>query len=116
MSQHKHTAGPWRVYPAGTSVPYYDVCQRVVSDYPSGRSSYEPPSDADARLIAAAPEMLDALLEARDVIREFLPTVLGDALTKIEAAIAKASEGEEQVKPTPKQVSDLRVKTGAGIG
>lgn len=44
----------------------------------------------DATLIAAAPEMLEALLVARDQIREFLPTALGEALTTIEAVIAKA--------------------------
>ena len=58
-----HTPGPWKVYPPGSSVPHYDVCDRIVSDHPSGRSASEGPSDADAALIAAAP---DLLLAARD--------------------------------------------------
>lgn len=56
-----HTKGPWRAYPAGSSVPHYDVCDRIVSDRPSGRCASEGPSDADAALIAAAPELLEAL-------------------------------------------------------
>jgi hypothetical protein len=51
----------WRVYPPGDSVPGYDVCPRVVSDEFTGRSAHEDPSDEDAALIAAAPELLDAL-------------------------------------------------------
>ena len=59
-----HTPGPWRVYPPGSSVPYYDVCARIVSDKPSGRSASDGPSDADAALIAAAPTLLSVLLSA----------------------------------------------------
>jgi len=54
-----HTPGPWRVYPAGSSVPHYQVCDRIVSDVPSGRCLYDGLSDADARLIAAAPRMYE---------------------------------------------------------
>jgi hypothetical protein len=61
MSDTKHTPGPWRVYPRGSCVPHYDVCERIVSDYPSGRSLSDGPSDADAALIAAAPDLLAAL-------------------------------------------------------
>ena len=58
----KWTKGPWRVYPPGASVPHYDVCARVVSDRPSGRAvHYDPISDADAHLIAAAPDLYEAL-------------------------------------------------------
>jgi hypothetical protein len=42
------------------------------------------------RLIAAAPELLAACEHVRDTIREFLPTVMSEDLTAIEAAIAKA--------------------------
>lgn len=61
MSGTKHTPGPWRVYPAGSCVPYYDVCPRVVANEPSGRSVHDAISDADAALIAAAPDLLAAL-------------------------------------------------------
>ena len=44
-----------------------------------------------ARLIASAPDLLEALLRMRDEVREFLPNVCGDALTEAEAAIAKAT-------------------------
>lgn len=44
----------------------------------------------DANLIAAAPELLEALLRMRDEVREFLPNVCGEALTQAEAVIRKA--------------------------
>ena len=43
-----------------------------------------------AHLIAAAPDLLAACEHVRDTIREFLPTVMSEDLTAIEAAIAKA--------------------------
>ena len=66
----KWTKGPWRVCPPGAGVPHYDVCERVVSDHPSGRAVHiDPISDADAHLIAAAPDLyraLEALLDKAD--------------------------------------------------
>lgn len=58
MSAPKHTPGPWRVYPHGSSVPAYDVCDRIVADVITGRSAHQGPSDADAQLIASAPDLL----------------------------------------------------------
>lgn len=59
----KPTPGPWRVYPVGSCVPHYDVCPRVVSDLPSGRSVSDPIPDEDARLIAAAPDLAAAVVK-----------------------------------------------------
>jgi hypothetical protein len=66
----KFTPGPWQVYPEGINVPHYDVCPRVVSDYPSGRSVSDPISDEDARLIAAAPDLLEAARLALQTLDE----------------------------------------------
>lgn len=84
-----HTPGPWKYGElSGDVMAGIDtVCAMPA---PEAETSLEQEIRANARLIAAAPEMLDALLVARDQIREFLPTALGEALTTIEAAIAKA--------------------------
>ena len=89
-----HTPGPWRVYPPGSSVPYYDVCARIVSDKPSGRSASDGPSDADAALIAAAPEMLEALEEtfAAHQRQDPHPEDACSICPKARAAIAKARD------------------------
>jgi len=64
----KHTSGPWKVYRGGILVPGYDVAPRIVADkYNDQTGDAEGvimaggvgwPNDADARLIAAAPELL----------------------------------------------------------
>lgn len=75
MSEVKHTPGPWHVLDAGphwnnTAIPNYRV---VRTPAPSGPNGYDVAwsaygelvvehvyEEADARLIAAAPELLDA--------------------------------------------------------
>ena len=62
----KHTPGPWHIYPdyaesyieSGTG---YEVCQ-VMTNHPKNADTQA----ANARLIAAAPELLDALQAALD--------------------------------------------------
>jgi hypothetical protein len=83
-----HTPGPWRTRNVDDHMyldaDTWDAFARVVvvvDDEP------DPEGEANARLIAAAPEMLEALKEAVDDLR-------GPAETKALAAIAKA-EGRE---------------------
>lgn len=90
----KHTPGPWHI-------KYYLDCQHIVSNEGLGRSvasndRNDDEDDANAKLIAAAPDMLEAL--------EVALGILGDephsdyphctpedcAACQIEAAISKA--------------------------
>ncbi|MDC7800258.1 hypothetical protein PQS91_10405 [Stenotrophomonas geniculata] len=59
----KHTPGPWSVGEDGDMIWASDLDHRpvLVANVPFTR---DPRVEADARLIAAAPELLDALIEA----------------------------------------------------
>lgn len=88
----KHTPGPWRVYPPGHCVPYYDICPRVVSNKPSGRSLNDEPSDADACLIAAAPDLLRVAEMVSGSLCHIANSMIRMHLeTELNAAIAKAT-------------------------
>lgn len=63
MSEAKHTPGPWRVSERGERTPYTEIC---VINAPGGEVEIITDNEssdtiADARLIAAAPEMYEAL-------------------------------------------------------
>lgn len=80
-----HTPGPWRAEPGD-----YPDDNYVTSD---GGTIVDHVSDADARLIAAAPDLLDALMAVvkADVFpRPSLSSPLWDALDLAHAAVAKA--------------------------
>lgn len=75
MNAAKHTPAPWQVShgghgsPAGFVIDEYFVLSRsVADDVAIAADIVDPatgiPSEANARLIAAAPELLDALVEA----------------------------------------------------
>ena len=92
MSNTKHTPGPW-TYAIGQGL--YE--QRYVIDSTPGRAlavcaGFEPRNEANARLIAAAPELLEALeaFKAIDAFDGWHPKYR-DAIAKAEAAIAKAT-------------------------
>jgi len=68
----KHTPGPWEV--VGTSV------------YGNGLRACLPMNGADARLMAAAPEMYEALLAALNVLHPDFPEYMA-----AKNAIAKAT-------------------------
>jgi len=80
----KHTPGPWR----WNARNEFLVSER----YGMVHSDDHRASRASARLIAAAPEMLEALREAESVLA--CSTFDVEALTTVRAAIAKAT-GEE---------------------
>ena len=80
MSETKHTPGPW-TYEPGDSMECGGILApaRMVCDF------IEDPNEADARLIAAAPDLLESLEYAIRMVPE-LATVPG-----VKAAIAKAT-------------------------
>ena len=95
----KHTPGPWRatmgtsqMSDPGTTI-YHQGRWGVYSDADSHGDQ-----EADARLIAAAPELLEALKHCEDVfMRHEINRVDGEqiselALSVIRAAIAKATQ------------------------
>lgn len=96
MSNTKHTSGPWAVkkinFATGTScwiqTESQVVCRLNCDEYDSVISF-----KANAKLIAAAPEMLDALQYVRgELLLLEEDTLYNRALVTIEAAIKKATE------------------------
>lgn len=104
MSEAKHTPGPWRseLDADGDHGIFYATDLIAVTDGWGDSSTSDRSLDEDkanAHLIAAAPELLDALHQARlqiDYLHEkFRITGTGNTvLTRIDEAIAKA-EGRQ---------------------
>ena len=90
MSDEKYTPGPWRLntdgcgdlFVSGAGSEY--ICE--IGPYCSGADM------ADARLIAAAPELLEALMAARSELEAYEEDATGERYNNlmINAAIAKA--------------------------
>lgn len=83
----KHTPGPWHYAECQMGAPFIDT--ESVGDLFAAALPLDE-ERANVRLMAAAPDLLAACEHVRDTIREFLPTVMSEDLTAIEAAIAKA--------------------------
>ena len=73
MSKTKFTPGPWRYWPcrvdSNAAPPMYDFVQFANQHDHVFRAPLKYLSEADARLIAAAPDMYEELECARDVFR-----------------------------------------------
>lgn len=87
-----HTPGPWRVGHVGTCVhdvlQIHDAAGRLLFDINHGlKSATDDQMRPNARLIAAAPEMLAAL---RDCLPLFEHVACGEVEDRIRAAISKA--------------------------
>jgi len=101
--ENKHTPGPWHpVYISGvcTSIGntdgdgYYELIADMI--LPETDAEYEEQKaniEANAKLIAAAPEMLDALIAAKDAIDDLMDIADGydKDLEKVLSAIKKAT-------------------------
>lgn len=102
MSAAKHTPGPWRVSKDGDTVVPESTNALLADVYdgsPSDKTDMEV-TRANARLIAAAPEMLEASreifleLDGRyDGAPDSRTLWMGEHLTRLRAAIAKAEGG-----------------------
>lgn len=69
LEMSKHTAGPWKVgEDQGTSLGFEIVDKR--DDPIAWTSPHRPQQDANARLIAAAPEMYDWLVKVRQIAEQ----------------------------------------------
>ena len=95
MSEAKHTPRPWRVgvpIAGKINVSHLDCTPGVITQnlcWVAARPTWVEEGKANARLIAAAPDLLDALLYARRFLK---PKEVDMAF--IDAAIAKAT-GEQ---------------------
>ena len=99
-----HTPGPWTLHPtalhpAVRSVGTPDAGPRRICTV--GTMNGNPVDKANARLIAAAPELLEALKEAENALADYIPTIERtgaslnyghSVLKKARAAIAKATQ------------------------
>lgn len=82
-----HTPGPWVAQPDPHSNP-----GEWVIGIPNGPVDYVAVcSERDARLIAAAPELLEACIDA---VRLIEACEAGDAVRELRSAIAKATGGD----------------------
>ncbi len=93
MSETKHTSGPWEVgvHPANDRLHIvrpvlFGSKVVVLPECEGGHVALK--NSADARLIAAAPELLDVLMAMRETVYE---QPVGVWFYAIDAAIAKAT-------------------------
>ena len=102
MSKAKHTEGPWTLRPLNKEIGEYEIIGPRHSDE-TGESEYIavvcgglPESAANARLIAAAPELLEALEKLLTAVDKACGTAIpqgsfGAARKAARDAIAKAT-------------------------
>lgn len=93
----KHTKGPWTI----KSVSESDIAYRIIAEcdeenvFCVWRTTDEIQTEANAKLIAAAPELLEALQEVRLVFNPLIRSSKSDkdaAWLKVVNAIKKATE------------------------
>lgn len=96
MNETKHTPGPWEIRRTGHDAKDFSIFEEGIASS-SGCIAKLPYRDgreclvlANSRLIAAAPDLLAALIEAADMldVAEFPEGV--DCVRRVRAAIAKA--------------------------
>ena len=99
MSESKHTGGEWRSSSHSMTGAVWAGDEFIASVYPNGPDGWDGTTShprlaemqANARLIAAAPDLLEALSELLDANSYYFPdgNPWGD---KARAALAKAGE------------------------
>ena len=90
----KHTPGPWEMNVGQDGAVVYHPDQGTIADIPMDLSAHP----HNARLVAAAPDLLEVLVEAEKIIADFddrdeLASEDVGVLKSIRAAIAKATVG-----------------------
>ncbi|HHP7108570.1 TPA: hypothetical protein ACSFAI_001539 [Pseudomonas aeruginosa] len=87
----KHTPGPWHVGGPNKCTIYDKHCQRLANSFEGVMATQRTDSEceANARLIAAAPELLDALVNLLPLISPLKAEI--QQVANASAAIAKAT-------------------------
>ena len=104
MSANKHTPGPWRFLQEECDRPYirvrgtqlglrYKIANVLTPNYDGVASREAEETRANARLIAAAPELLTSLQALADEAFKNMHGGRGDLIDDARAAIAKATGG-----------------------
>lgn len=94
MGKNHHTPGPWS---SGAAIPITaKACDKSGFSLVFVNRDDKSEPEANARLIAAAPELLEALREALDCIRVYAPDYMHGMprkhyVSQARAAIAKAT-------------------------
>lgn len=86
----KHTPGPWTALRASVISGPFVICPRVHAGARMSIDDSCAAAEANARLIAAAPELLAALEDCREALRR---AGADGELRVVDAAIAKARGG-----------------------
>lgn len=96
--QTKHTPGPWRVTDKHPTRACLDISARydgdvaVIFNYRANKpGERDPQADADARLIASAPDLLRVLTMYLNVDDDGDGFICAEAMDEVRAAIAKAT-------------------------
>lgn len=69
MKQNKHTPGPWTIHNGGSSEYYIKADNWVIAETCKSHATMSSTESANAHLIAAAPDMLEALEGAVERLR-----------------------------------------------
>lgn len=90
-----HTPGPWRKHGGFVFFDHEDYSGEFLATYrgPQGPMGMK---SSDARLIAAAPDLLDACASALRLLRNSGFTDNVETISKLNAAIAKAEGSDEK--------------------
>lgn len=93
-----HTSGPWAVLLNPMSSDSITAADCRICDMPGWDAEYVDEEIANARLIAAAPDLLEELDNCLDLLNTCFPdaavdSCIGAAIIKARAAIAKATRG-----------------------
>ena len=84
----EHTPGPWVAVGAGVYTESDDPCLEIIFSAHNTRSASRETAKANARLIAAAPEMLEALKKilflTNNATRDDIALVARAAIAKVE--------------------------------
>lgn len=83
----KHTPGPWKAVPHGSRIYGPDGYELAATSYEWQRTST---TEANARLIAAAPDMLAALLTCIDMLQDCLQHSDNDTADMIDTVLQSA--------------------------
>lgn len=94
----KHTPGPWRCVRNAADSQWLIACEESQDNrgYVATAATTNASDEANARLIAASPELLESLLLVMDWIKNWSPSFAedgewADAERRVKAAIAKAT-------------------------